>query len=43
MALHDWRACWVRTRPGWSRRWIMLICVDWVPTGLHYVAELAFL
>ena len=28
---------------GRLRRWIMLRCVDWLPTGLHYVAELAFL
>nr|VFK51567.1 MAG: PD-(D/E)XK nuclease family transposase [Candidatus Kentron sp. TC] len=25
------------------RRWIMLICVDWVAPGFDYVAELAFL
>ena len=28
---------------GRLRRWIMLRCVDWLPTGLHCVAELAFL
>lgn len=28
---------------GSLRRWILLICVDWLPTGLHYVAELAHL
>jgi hypothetical protein len=28
---------------GSLRRWIMLRCVDWLPTLFHYVAELAFL
>lgn len=25
-----------------SRRWITLICVGWLPTGLHFVTELPF-
>jgi len=33
----------VQGRAGRLRWWIMLIYVDWLPTGLHYIAALAFL